>query len=184
MPEQEAFIKIEQENPNATFLPKGELVYKSVGDVYHQTTFKLSWKFNIYAHEPMARKYIYVDAKNGNILGEEDLIHTGDAKGTAVTRYAGKQTITTDSTATEFRLREKGGRGNGIETYNLQQSNSYSNTDFTDADNYWNNKNANKDEVATDAHFGAESTYDYYKKNHNRNSYNNLWRKIIKLCTL
>jgi len=179
LPEQEAFIKIEQENPNATFLPKGELVYKSVGDVYHQTTFKLCWKFNIYAHEPMARKYIYVDAKNGNILGEEDLIHAGDAKGTAATRYAGKQTITTDSTATEFRLREKGGRGNGIETYNLQQSNSYTNTDFTDADNYWNNKNANKDEVATDAHFGAESTYDYYKKNHNRNSYNNAGGKLL-----
>ncbi len=179
LPQQEAFIKIEQEDPKATFLPKGELVYKSVGDVYHQTTFKLCWKFNIYAHEPMARKYIYVDAKNGNIMGEEDLLHTGDAKGTAVTKYAGKQTITTDSTAIEFRLREKGGRGNGIETYNLQQGTSYTNTDFTDADNYWNNKNANKDEVATDAHFGAESTYDYYKKNHNRNSYNNSGGKLL-----
>ena len=180
LPDQEAFIKIEQEDPNATFLPKGELVYKSLGDISKPTNFVLCWKFNIYAHEPMARKYIYVDANTSSILGEEDLIHTGDAKGTAVTKYAGTRTITTDSTATNnFRLREKGGRGDGVETYNLQQATAYTNTDFVDADNNWNNKNANKDEVATDAHFGAESTYDYYKKNHNRNSYNNTGSKLL-----
>ncbi|MDZ4759281.1 MAG: M4 family metallopeptidase [Bacteroidota bacterium] len=179
LPDQEAFIKIEQEDPNATFLPKGELVYKSVGDINKQTIFKLCWKFNIYAHEPLLRKNIYIDANTSNTVGEEDLLHTGDAKGTAVTKYVGTHTITTDSTATEFRLREKGGRGNGVETYNLQQGTSYTNTDFTDVDNNWNNKNSNKDEVATDAHLGAETTYDYFKKNHNRNSYNNTGGKLL-----
>lgn len=34
--------------------------------------------------------------------------------------------------------------------------------DFTDQDNYWNNVNANQDEAATDVHWGAEMTFDYY----------------------
>ena len=42
--------------------------------------------------------------------------------------------------------------------------------DFTDGDNYWNNFNADQDEVATDAHWGAEMTYDYFLNEHGRNS--------------
>ena len=44
------------------------------------------------------------------------------------------------------------------------------NVDFTDTDNLWDNKNNQKDEIATDAHFGAMKTYDYYKLFHNRKS--------------
>jgi PKD repeat protein len=42
--------------------------------------------------------------------------------------------------------------------------------DFTDADNNWNNVNAQLDEYATDAHWGAEMTYDYFDIIHGRNS--------------
>ena len=45
--------------------------------------------------------------------------------------------------------------------------------DFTDADNTWNNVNANKDQYATDGHWGTEKTYDYYLTKHNRNSVDN-----------
>ena len=45
--------------------------------------------------------------------------------------------------------------------------------DFTDADNNWNNVNINLDQYATDAHWGAEKTYDFYKQNFNRNSIDN-----------
>ena len=72
------------------------------------------------------------------------------------------------------------GRGTGIETYNLKKGTTYaSGVDFTDADNTWNNVNANKDEVATDAHWGAEMTYDYYKNVHSRNSYDGNGAKIL-----
>ena len=54
-----------------------------------------------------------------------------------------------------------------------------SGVDFTDADNTWNNVNANKDEVATDAHWGAEMTFDYYKNVHSRNSYDGNGAKIL-----
>jgi len=45
--------------------------------------------------------------------------------------------------------------------------------DFTDADNNWNNVNANKDQYATDGHWGTEKTYDYYFTKFNRNSVDN-----------
>ena len=38
---------------------------------------------------------------------------------------------------------------------------------------------ANKDEVATDAHWGAEMTYDYFKNMHGRNSFDNAGAKIV-----
>ncbi|RYY18584.1 MAG: T9SS type A sorting domain-containing protein, partial [Cytophagaceae bacterium] len=52
----------------------------------------------------------------------------------------------------------------------------YNNTDFVDADNNWTAaeyNNATYDNVAGDAHFGAQATYDYWKAVHSRNSYNN-----------
>ena len=53
----------------------------------------------------------------------------------------------------------------------MNQGDVYGNAvDFTDTDNNWNNVNTNLDEYATDAHWGAEMTYDYYLNNHGRNS--------------
>ncbi|MCL4106323.1 UNVERIFIED_CONTAM: hypothetical protein GTU68_003484 [Idotea baltica] len=69
-----------------------------------------------------------------------------------------------------FRLQEAG-RGNGIRTFNLQNGTNYGNAvDFTDNDNVWNNVNANLDQYATDAHWGAEKTYDFFWNNFSRNS--------------
>ena len=48
--------------------------------------------------------------------------------------------------------------------------------DFTDNDNNWSAAefhNANKDDAALDAHWGAEMVYEYFKQVHNRNSWNN-----------
>jgi Zn-dependent metalloprotease len=170
-PAEEAFIKTEQNDPRATFKPKGELVYYSGQEELDGPSLKLAYKFDVYAADPVGRKIIYVDAIQGGILGYNDLIHEADAIGTAVTAYSGSKTITTDKvSATSYRLREAG-RGNGIQTYNLQKKTTYSlAVDFTDADNSWNNVNTNKDQYATDAHWGAEQTYDFFKNNFNRNS--------------
>jgi Zn-dependent metalloprotease len=63
------------------------------------------------------------------------------------------------------------GRGDGIQTWDMNQGTNYgSAVDFTNATNVWNNVNANQDEVAGDAHWGTEVTYDYFWLEHNRNS--------------
>lgn len=170
LPEEEQFIKNETKNPAATFLPQSELVYYSGEQDINPADLRLAYKLDVYAAEPIGRRFYFVDAVTGVVLGKRDLIHTTNANGTAITAYSGTQPITTDAISGSYRLRETG-RGNGIQTYNLKQGTSYSRAvDFTDADNTWNNVNTSRDQYATDAHWGAEKTYDYYKANFNRNS--------------
>lgn len=174
IPAEEAFIKEEQQDKNATFYPAGDLVWYSGENEIVPSALRLAYKFDIYAHFPASRQIVFVDAQTGRILGKRELIHTTNATGSAVTAYSGTQTITTDYTGSTYRLRETG-RGNGIQTLNMKTAGtSYAAAvDFTDADNTWNNVNTNKDQYATDAHWGAEKTYDYYFTKYNRNSIDN-----------
>lgn len=174
LPAEEAFLKREQNNPAATFYPKAELVFYSGEEEIMPSQLRLAYKLDIYAQLPLSRQIVFVDATDGKILGRRELIHTTNATGTAITAYSGTQTITTDFTGTTYRLRETG-RGNGINTYNMKNAgtNYAAAVDFTDADNTWNNVNANKDQYATDGHWGTERTYDYYLTKHNRNSVDN-----------
>lgn len=175
----EQLIKQECNDPSATWFPKAEMVYiaKDLALVANQYT--LAYKFDVYATEPLSRQYIYVDAQTNKILTNINRIHTADTNVTAKTAMAGDQRIVADYyAANSFRLREAS-RGNGIETYNLQKGTNYGSAiDFTDSDTLWNNVNGNKDQYATDVHFGSEMTYDFYKKNFNRNSIDNAGFKI------
>ena len=159
-------------DPNFTYYPKGELVvvHKKGAD-YSASTMRLAYKFNIYAEEPLYRANLFVDAQTGEILDEKNLICTTDVVGTAVTKFSGTVAMTSDNYGTnQYRLRETG-RGNGINTYNMKNTTSYTQTDFTNTSSAWNL--AGNDQAAADAHSGAEDTYDYYKKIHNRNSIDN-----------
>ena len=164
---EEEWIKEYTGSKEATFYPKGQLEI-----IKNRKTdeFRLAYKFNIYAHEPMSRADIYVDATDGTILFINNKIHEQDSLGTAVTKYSGTRPITADYHNSVFRLRETG-RGNGVETYDMNNGTSYgSAVDFIDSNNVWNNVNAQQDEIAGDAHWGMEMTYDYYLTKHNRNS--------------
>ncbi len=174
VPGEEALLKQDKKDNKATFYPQPELVWYSGETEVNPSALRLAYKMDIYAHNPVSRQVIYIDAQNGSVLGKRERIHFTNANGTAVTAYSGTQAITTDYTGTTYRLRETG-RGNGIQTFNMKTAGtSYSAAvDFTDADNNWNNVNTNKDQYATDAHWGAEKTYDYYFTKYNRNSIDN-----------
>lgn len=167
VPEEEEFIKKTSGDPEATYFPKAtmEIIRKKSTKKY-----ALSYKFNIYAQEPMSRAEVFVDANNGEILFVNDMIHHTDSIGSANTKYSGPQTIISDFYNNTFRLRETG-RGQGVETYDMNNGTNYGNAvDFIDSNNIWNNYNSQQDEVAADAHWGLEMTYDYYFIKHNRNS--------------
>ncbi|WP_048502544.1 M4 family metallopeptidase [Chryseobacterium sp. BLS98] len=173
--EEEEFLKNESKNPNASFAPKGELVYYSDPSDEKLADLKLAYKFDIYAEKPLSRQYVFVDAKNGAVLGTDALIHETNAPGTATTVYSGNRSIVADSYNGSYRLREAGRNGGtAVETYNLKKGTNYSNaTDFTDTDNNWNNVNSALDQYATDAHWGAEMTLDYYYTKFGRKSIDN-----------
>ncbi len=157
---------------NGTYYPKGEMVI--VKDILQGSNqYRLAYKFDIYAHKPLSRNFVYIDAINGDILDKDSRIHHTNSQGTAATRYSGTRNITTDSFSGGFRLRELR-NGVRIETYNMNNTGTYSQTDFVDNDNNWvEHNNANGDNAALDAHWGAEMTYDYFLQVHGRNSYNN-----------
>ena len=165
---EEAHMKEALHNPNFTYAPIGELcIVTTTDEKTKTTTYQYAYKFNIYAEEPLYRAYVYVDAASGKIIKEQNLICTVDAVGSANTKYSGTKPITTDSYTGGYRLRETG-RGGGIETYNLGNTQTYGTTDFTNTTNTWTITTTNQ--AAEDAHFGAEATYDYYFQTYNRNS--------------
>lgn len=173
------------EDPNFNYDPKGKLVIYPKNNVLGENAdYRLAYKFNIYAEAPVeSRANIYVDAKTGEIVGREELIHSADVEGTAHTKYSGTQKIMVTQKSTSSYVLQETGRGKGIATFNAQNASennaSYPSTDFTDTDNDWNNFNAKWDEAATDAHWATEMTYDYFMKVHNRNSVDGNGFKLI-----
>lgn len=174
---EESHMQTVLNNPNFSYKPVGELCIVTTIEAKNRTvSFQYAYKFNIYAEEPLYRANVYVDASTGKIIKEHNLICTIDAVGSADTKYSGPQTMTTDNFAGGYRLRETG-RGQGIETYNLSNSSTYTNTDFTNTTNTWTITTTNQ--AATDAHFGAEATYDYYLQTFNRNSVDDNGFKLL-----
>ena len=181
---EETYLKQETNNSAASYYPQGELVIvrsELARNAASKNQPVLAWKFNIYAQEPVSRAFIYVDANSGEVVLEDAIIkHTG-AIGSFATAYSGTRSIADATTTGGYYLRETT-RGLGIETYNMKKLTQYNKAvDFVDADNNWTSaeyNNANFDNVAGDAHAGAEATYDYWKNVHARNSYDNAGAKI------
>lgn len=171
LPGEEEHLKWETEHEHATYFPKGKLVYINADFDFKKTdNFRLAYMFDVYAHKPVGRYEVFVDALTGEVLFKNDRICSADSPGTAVTGYVGNKTIIADSFNGGFRLREVG-RGGGVRTFDMNEGTNYGNSvDFTDGDNFWNNVNGNLDQYATDAHWGAEMTYDYFLNEHGRNS--------------
>jgi gliding motility-associated-like protein len=178
-PQQNLALQMATGVKDTSYFPLGALNY-CPKDFNLAGIHRLAYRFDVLASEPLAGKSIWVDAETGEILASSNLILHADVKATAITKYSGTKTITVDSlSASSYRLRESG-RGKGIETYDLKKGTTYSSAvDFTDVDKTWNNVNAAKDEVATDAHWGAEMTYDYFSGEHSRNSFDNNGAKIL-----
>ena len=170
-PEEDEHLKWETGNISATYYPVGKLTYVASSFYPESTNLKLAYKYDIYSKKPLQRQEVYVDALTGEVIASLDKICHVDVPAVANTAYSGIQNIVADSAAPGVYTLNESGRGNGIVTRNLLNGTSYANSaDFTDTDNYWNNFNANLDEYATDAHWGAEMTYDYLSLVHNRNS--------------
>lgn len=176
---EEKFIKWRKEDANATYYPTPMLVIVPINGNFTSGEFRLCWKMEIYAHTPMSKQTIYVDAENGNIIWSENEICTADTPAPGLTVYSGMRQITTDSFGGGYRLRETG-RGDGVETYNMLNGTNYgAAVDFTDPDNVWNTFSPANDQYAIDAHWGAEMTYDYFFIKHGRNSIDNAGFKLV-----
>jgi bacillolysin len=172
IPEEEAFLKTETANAKATYYPKAEVTI--VDDPNTATSDPiLTYKFDIYAHEPLSRNNLYISAKNGKLVWNDPILKHANVVGSGITRYSGTRAITTDSYNKAYRLREIGARN--IHTMNMRKGTNYNYAvEFSDKDNKWiEYDNINMDNAALDAHWGAEMVYDYWKTKHGRSSFDN-----------
>ena len=171
IPQEEAWLQNYRNNPSATYYPHGHLVYMMNKLGTTSDDFRLTYRFNVYAENPMSRQDVYVDAENGEVVFVHNLIHTIDQPGLAHTKYSGIVPIVADFDGNEYTLYETG-RGAIVETYDMNMTTSYNLAiPFVDDDNYWDTLDIAQIVGGSDAHWGAELTYDYFNLVHGRNSF-------------
>lgn len=161
-------IQISQGNPSATYRPNPSTVWYNNGSDLDPHSLRVAYKVDIYSIEPLDRKYVFIDAETGKVLGTSQILHHTDATGTANTVYSGTQTIHSDLNSGTYRLRDIT-KGNGVIT--LHGETGIRGTEYTSTSANWNLAGANR--YALDAHYGVSNTYAFYKSNFNRNSVNN-----------
>lgn len=180
MEEMEELIKDIYADPSKTFYPKEELVYIDPKFTQDGSQYQLAYLLDMYYEGEHDHQEMYISATTGELIHTVDGCHNASANGTAVTRYHGTVDITAHRMSPTRYILLDTTRGGGIQTYDMNQGTSFGNAvDFEDADNYWNNANAQIDEVAGDVHWSTEMTYDYLKDVHNRNSWDNQGTKIM-----
>lgn len=160
-------IKDQAGDVKASYAPTVKLVWYSPTDNLSPRDLRLAYKVDVYAKEPLSRADYFIDASTGKLLGKADKLYFTDATGTAATAYSGTQTIHSDYTGTNYRLRDYT-KGNGIIT--LHGETASRGTDYTSTTANWTLTGTNI--AALDAHYGVSQTYAFYLANFNRNSYN------------
>ena len=158
-------IKFRQ-GSNASYYPRVTKAWYSGDEEINPLNLKLAYKVDVYSLKPLDRKFVYIDAQSGEILGTSQVLKHADAAGTAATGYSGLHTIHSDYTGTYYRLRDYT-KGKGIITLHA----SGSHADYKSSSS--NFKYFNADKWALDAHYGVAATWKFYKRNFNRNSIDN-----------
>lgn len=161
-------IKEQKGDAKATYAPATKLVWYNAGENISPRDLRLAYKVDIYAREPLSRADYFIDAQTGVLLGKKDKLYFTDATGTAATAYSGSQTIHSDYTGTNYRLRDYT-KGNGVIT--LHGESGQRGIDYTSTSANWTLTGTNI--AALDAHYGVSQTYAFYLANFNRNSYDN-----------
>jgi Zn-dependent metalloprotease len=135
----------------------------------------------------------FIDARTGAVLKRWSTLHTSGVTGSGTSQYSGTVVLNTNSLATGYELVDTT-RGTGAvnpvtgksanATYDLAHaapSGSTPGTVFTDADDTWGDganyapggSAANNQTAAVDAHFGLQTTWDFYKNVLGRNGIDN-----------
>lgn len=164
--ESEQQLKEQLRDAKATYTPTAKLVWFNAGDEINPRDLRLAYKVDVYAKKPLSRADYFIDAQTGKYLGKKDKIYFSDAVGTASTAYSGSQTIHSDYTGSNYRLRDIT-KGAGVITRHGESG--QRGVDYTSSSANWTLTGTNI--AALDAHYGVSQTYSFYLANFNRNSY-------------
>jgi len=124
-----------------------------------------------------SRLLTYVDAKTGQVIRREEQIHTTEGSGQSL--YSGTVSIQVAPSGTGYTLTDPT-RGNARTTDMQNRTDSIlctllgigcsNGVAFSSPDtSFGNGLVTNRESAAVDAHYGAATTYDYFKNVHSRN---------------
>jgi len=161
-------LKRQEKNNQATYYPKGELVYAPDKDngSFNPSDYRLAWYFKIYPDQSEVKaKNVYVDALTGKVIHSTDIAMSCSG-GTGTSAFNGSVSISTELSGGVYRSHNNC-QATDIYVYNCNGGNA-SNTFYTDADNTWT---ATSQQSAVQAQWGAAMTYSYYNGEHGRQSW-------------
>ncbi|MFS1517112.1 M4 family metallopeptidase [Bacillus sp. SCS-151] len=124
----------------------------------------------------IGREFVFIDAKKGDVLRSFNQIQHAETTGTGTGVLGDTKTLNTYEQNGTYYLsdRTKPMTGN-IETYDAGDQWA-TGTLVSDSDN---NFNSSRQKAAVDAHYYAGVVYDYFKNEHNRNSYDNRGSDVV-----
>jgi len=163
-PTYESSLKQIRKSTDATFYPVGQLVIINPELPEETAAYRLAYKFDIYAVEPLSREVVYIDAHTGEVLATLEKIHhcTGEPVSGA-THYSENVDFTACQSGGTYTLESD--LGGGIQTFNANNTYSYPQIPFTDADDFFE-----ADSAAVEVQWATEKVYEYFRDAHSRNS--------------
>ncbi|MGR3764051.1 M4 family metallopeptidase [Rossellomorea sp. NS-SX7] len=156
-----------------------ELVIYTDGDSARYAYFI---NLNFLYPEPGNWNY-FIDTKTGEILNKYNDMHEVSGTnqvGTGTGVLGGTKQLNTTLSGSTYYLQDNT-RGGGVYTYDMDNMTFFPQfflpgSLWADSDNVFNDS---YDAAAVDAHYFAGQTYDFYKENYNRNSYDNNGAELV-----
>lgn len=136
------------------------------------------------ASDPMVQWDVFVDAKTGEVAWAFDSLQTIGSVGTGKTMYSGDVSVDTDNVSSTYYLRDLT-RGGGNYTCDVKNKTDFlifrpTCSIFTRTNNVFGNNVKDSSDRATagaDAHYGLQTTWDYFKIVHGRNGIDGAGKK-------
>lgn len=159
-----AFVKLHHGTNDLSEEGQSELVVLTDPD--GMSAPRVAYKFDLHGDAPLFKGEVLVDAKTGKAIRIHTHIHHQDVAATGDSKYNGQVNITANKAGKTYELTQT---AQGIETYSMSNGTNYLNAvDVTSSSSHFS-----ADDVAVQAHWGAEKTHTYFKNKHGRNSYDN-----------
>lgn len=145
---------------------------------------KFAYFINLNFLQPEPGNWNYfIDANTGEILNKYNDMHEvsgTNATGTGTGVLGNTRNLNTTLAGSTYYLQDNT-RGGGIYTYDMDNMTFFPQfflpgSLWSDSDNVYNDS---YDAAAVDAHFFAGQTYDYYKENYNRDSYDDNGAQLV-----
>lgn len=136
--------------------------------------------------EETAHTDYLLDAHTGTILKKWSTLETSGVAGSGNSEYSGAVSLNVNGVSGGYELRDTTRGAGGNITTDLAHGTSGTGAIYADADNYWGDgqdyirnvstTGPNGQTAAVDAHFGMQSTWNYFQNVHGRNGIDNAGR--------